>query len=450
MSKETNSLMKKEKSKAFPTILALVIILLALGAGIFMIFRDTEAPTIAIGPDITDVSPTTKLTVTISDIGSGLKEIEIIAVQGDKQIPLTTKALPGGAMEVEEVFELDKDEIKEGTFTIKVTAQDSSLYLFGHGGAASAEKSFNLDTTPPRIFVESHTNNLNQGGSGLMVFALSEVADKTGIKVGDRFFPAYLQPGVTNKNLYYCLFSYPWDVPLPQFKPIIVASDKAGNSAKRSFNYHANARQFRRDRINLSDRFMERTVPEFQDSVPAKRTPLEQYIFINNEIRKSNRAQLLEFSKKTSPTILWSGSFKRLPNAANRAGFADARDYMYKGKVVDKQTHLGIDLASLRHAPVPAGNDGNVVYADFLGIYGNVVVLDHGLGLQTLYAHLSSVNVTTGDAVTKGQILGHTGTSGLAGGDHLHYGVIVGGTPVQPVEWWDGTWIKNNITSKLE
>jgi murein DD-endopeptidase MepM/ murein hydrolase activator NlpD len=91
-----------------------------------------------------------------------------------------------------------------------------------------------------------------------------------------------------------------------------------------------------------------------------------------------------------------------------------------------------------------------VVYADFLGIYGNVVIIDHGLGLQTIYAHLSSAAVTAGQSVAKDEIIGHTGTTGLAGGDHLHYGVAVSGIPVQPIEWWDATWIKNNITSKLE
>ena len=236
-----------------------------------------------------------------------------------------------------------------------VTARDASLYPFGHGGQSKAEKSFTLDTAPPRIFVQSHTNNLNQGGAGLMVYTLSEIAEKTGIKVGERFFPAHLQPG-TGQNLYYCMFAIPWDTPPSEFKPFITASDKAGNHAKRSFNHHANARPFRRDKIRLSDSFMERTIPEFQGLVPDEGTLIEQYLYINNTIRKMDRAQLIKFSRNTEPVMLWEGTFVRLPNAANRARFADARDYMYKGKKVDFQTHLGLDLASIKHAPVPAGN----------------------------------------------------------------------------------------------
>ena len=440
---------KNSSKKIFPIALTAIIIVLALGAGAFLLFKDTTPPQITIGPEAVNVGKGTELTITVEDPGSGLKSIEISAQQNGETIPLSSKTFPGGSMKVEEVISLDKGQIKEGAFTIMVKAQDGSLYPFGEAGASSASKDFAYDATPPRIFSKSHTNNLNQGGAGLMVYALSEVAAETGIRVGDRFFPAYLQPGSNAKPLYYCLFAHPWDTSKADFKPVIEARDKAGNSAKKSFNFHTNGKRFRHDKIRLSDSFMEKTLPEFDGLIPTEGTPLDQYLYINNTMRKANRAKLIDFSRQTSPTMLWSGTFKRLPNAANRARFADARDYMYKGKKVDKQTHLGLDLASLKHAPVPAGNDGTIVYADFLGIYGNVVVIDHGLGLQTLYAHLSSISVQTGDMVAKGEIVGNTGTTGLAGGDHLHYGVMVGGIPTQPFEWWDKTWIKNNIASKL-
>ncbi len=323
--------MKKEKSKGFPLILATVIILLALGAGAFLIFKDTTPPTIAIAPDSSDIGKGSQLTISVADPSSGLKSIEVVAVQGDKRIPLIAKTFPGGSWKHRKLFH-GKGVLKEGSFSIEVTVTDASLYPFGQAGVSKAQKSYTYDATPPRIYVQSHTNNLNQGGAGFMVYALSEPVEDTGIRVGDRFFPGHLQPGGNGKYIYYCMFAHPWDVSINDFKPFIEAKDKAGNSVKRFFNYHTNARHFRKDKINLSDRFMERTVPEFQDSVPNQKSPLEQYLFINNQIRKQNRAQLLEFSKDTSPVMLWSGPFKRLPNAANRARFADARDYMYQGK----------------------------------------------------------------------------------------------------------------------
>ncbi|EGB13469.1 Peptidase M23 [Pseudodesulfovibrio mercurii] len=449
MSKDTSLSKKKSGGKLPLGGLLAIIVLLALCAGLFMIFRDTTPPVVAIAPDTAQLGKGSVVTVTVTDPGSGLKSLEIYAVQGDKRLPLAARTYPGGIMQVEENILLDSATMTEGAFTIEVTARDSSLYPFGAAGTTRTDRTYSLDLTPPRIYVESPVNNLNQGGAGLMVYALSEEAAKTGIQVGERFFPAYLQPGGSGKFLYYCMFAHPWDVAVKDFQPFVVAEDAAGNSAKRSFNYHTNARVFRHDQISLSDSFMEQTIPEFQGLVPNQGSLLDQYLYINNTIRKENRARLVEFSRQTSPTILWSGPFVRLPNAANRARFADARDYMYKGKKVDFQTHLGLDLASIQHAPVPAGNDGRVVYADFLGIYGNVVVLDHGLGLQSLYAHLSSIAVHPGDMVQKGQIIAHTGATGLAGGDHLHYGITVGGIPTQPIEWWDGTWIKHNIASKI-
>jgi murein DD-endopeptidase MepM/ murein hydrolase activator NlpD len=98
---------------------------------------------------------------------------------------------------------------------------------------------------------------------------------------------------------------------------------------------------------------------------------------------------------------------------------------------------------------VPAANDGRVVLADKLGIYGNCVVVDHGYGLQSIYGHLSEFAVKAGDTVKKGQSLGRSGSTGLAGGDHLHFSMQVDGVQVNPIEWWDEHWIKDRILSKV-
>jgi murein DD-endopeptidase MepM/ murein hydrolase activator NlpD len=91
-----------------------------------------------------------------------------------------------------------------------------------------------------------------------------------------------------------------------------------------------------------------------------------------------------------------------------------------------------------------------VAFTGDLGLYGNAVILDHGLGLFTLYGHLSSIDVKPGDSISARQIIGKTGETGFAGGDHLHFGVYLDGVPVLPVEWWDAKWINDNITPKLE
>jgi murein DD-endopeptidase MepM/ murein hydrolase activator NlpD len=90
-----------------------------------------------------------------------------------------------------------------------------------------------------------------------------------------------------------------------------------------------------------------------------------------------------------------------------------------------------------------------VIYADRLGIYGFTVVLDHGQGLSSVYGHLSRIDVTLGQEVKKGEPLGLTGQTGLAGGDHLHFSIMVNGVYVNPIEWWDPNWIEDNIHKKL-
>jgi murein DD-endopeptidase MepM/ murein hydrolase activator NlpD len=99
--------------------------------------------------------------------------------------------------------------------------------------------------------------------------------------------------------------------------------------------------------------------------------------------------------------------------------------------------------------PILAAQRGVVVHAAYLGIYGNCVIIDHGLGVQTLYGHMSSLGVKVGDKVEKGQEIGRSGMTGLAAGDHLHFTVLVDGTPVNPVEWWDMKWMKDRVFRKI-
>jgi murein DD-endopeptidase MepM/ murein hydrolase activator NlpD len=214
--------------------------------------------------------------------------------------------------------------------------------------------------------------------------------------------------------------------------------------------YHLTAKTFTTDRIDLTDTFIAKIAAEFKDKFPQAGTPLEIFLKANRDQRQQDRTLLYDYGLKTSPTPLWQGTFLRMPNAAPLGGFAQSRTYTYQGKEVDRQTHLGFDLASLVHAAVPAANRGKVVFVGNFGIYGQCIVIDHGLGLQTLYGHLSQFSVKLGDTVEKGQILGSTGATGMAGGDHLHYEVMISGQSVNPIEWWDAHWIKDNVTGKLE
>jgi murein DD-endopeptidase MepM/ murein hydrolase activator NlpD len=170
---------------------------------------------------------------------------------------------------------------------------------------------------------------------------------------------------------------------------------------------------------------------------------------INNDLRRANAETIAALAAKTSPTILWKGAFQPLGGSQVEAAFADYRTYFYQGKEVDRQVHLGFDLAKTVNSAVLAGNDGKVLYAKDLGIYGNCVILDHGMALQSLYGHLSSFQVQEGQDVHKGQTLGLSGQTGMAGGDHLHFSMMVNGQFVNATEWWDPHWIEDRVMRKL-
>jgi len=177
---------------------------------------------------------------------------------------------------------------------------------------------------------------------------------------------------------------------------------------------------------------------------------IEKFLALNGELRRKNAETIAAYAKKSEPEMLWGGVvFHPFTSTAVEAAFADQRTYIYQGKEVDRQTHLGFDLARVVNSPIVAANRGKVVHAAPLGIYGNCVILDHGMGVQSLYAHLSSIGVQPGQMVEKEQELGKSGMTGLAGGDHLHFTMLVNGQMVNPIEWWDPHWIEDRIMRKL-
>jgi murein DD-endopeptidase MepM/ murein hydrolase activator NlpD len=266
----------------------------------------------------------------------------------------------------------------------------------------------------------------------------------SGVRVGNRFFPGYEQADGT----YLCLFAFPYDAD-PETIPRLEGTDAAGNTGNGGFYYHLNKRRFVTDTITISDRFLTSKMPQFEHMFPEAQKPLDIFLKVNRELRPQNRAWLEKVGSDTRIYPVWEQAFMRQPNTATRATFGDRRKYVYEGKTIDTQTHLGVDLASIAQDQIQAANDGTVVFTDFKGIYGNCVIIDHGLGLQSLYAHLSSIDVSVGQEVERGEVIGRSGSTGLAGGDHLHFGMIISGTPVNPIEWWDRNWVSNNITSKL-
>lgn len=399
------------------------------------------------------------LTLQVSDEQSGLRKVWVAILKDGQEVVLLDKTFPsagllaGGLVHektVEVPFDAQAQGIKDGKAVLRLMTRDYSWRKWGKGNQQYLEQQVVIDTQAPTIEVLSQAHNLTQGGAGLVIYKLSEDCPSSGVMVGKDFYPGQSGHfGDANIRLAFFALDYRQG---PKTAIQLVATDFAGNQGRGGFPYHINGRSFKRDTIGISDKFLNWKMPEFRPQVqlPGNASNLETFLKVNNDLRKANYETLKTITAKSDAQILWKGDFLRLPHAANRAGFGDHRTYVYKGKKIDKQTHLGMDLASLAHSPVPAANSGRIAFAGALGIYGNSVVIDHGFGLFSMYSHLSHIGVSVGQEVKKGEIIAKTGSTGLAGGDHLHFSMLVRHTFVNPLEWWDAQWVQNNISSKLK
>jgi murein DD-endopeptidase MepM/ murein hydrolase activator NlpD len=292
----------------------------------------------------------------------------------------------------------------------------------------------------PEIHVEPEPVFLRRGGTGIVGFRARGDWSEAGVKVGKYQFPSYSAKGDPNYRI--VLFAYPPDVDM-ETPPVAYAKNLAGDETTAIFRHYVTKIQFREREVKIGDPFLNRVVSRVDPSSSGELW--QRFAKINSEMRRANDKFLSELSAKGSPMRLWKGAFQLLPKATNEARFADHRTYLYQGRELNREWHLGVDLASVKNAPLPAANDGVVLFAGMLGIYGNCVVIDHGMGIQTIYGHLAKIDAREGDKVTRGQIIGNTGMTGLAGGDHAHIGLQLHGVFVDPVEWSLPKWIDKTL-----
>jgi murein DD-endopeptidase MepM/ murein hydrolase activator NlpD len=342
--------------------------------------------------------------------------------------------------------------LKEGPAKLTITAARPVLYGL-RDVSATTTRDLEVRLQPPRVGVVSLHHFVNHGGSEFVVFRATPPDVEAGVRVGDRKYRSYpgSSVGMTDPALRVAFFVLGYDQ--DRNAPISVfARDVAGNEVTAALDRRVFPKPFAKSDIPIDESFMQRVVPAIAQNSPGAGIPtdnlLEGFLKINRDLRKANNDTIMKLREKTKAEMLFHEAFA-LGNTNVEARFADYRTYFHDKKEIDKQVHLGFDLATLSHAPVPAANRGTVIYAADLGIYGNAIVLDHGLGVQSLYGHLSTMDVKEGDTVEKGQTLGRTGMTGLAGGDHLHFTMLVDGVMVNPVEWWDPHWLEDRVFRKI-
>ena len=446
-------------------LIALVLALVVGGAGWFWAGRQ-EGPAIEIRQPERFVGQATPLDLVVESPGGQFSRVDVILEQGGQSYPVFSLNQPAQGDVRQETAErlfimrrIGKSEVPQlQAGAARIVVRAARPVLFGLRQAESeAARDVEVRLEPPRASVMSTFHYVNHGGAEFVVYRATPSDVESGVRVGDVTYPGFPASGAgitgdeaTRVAFFALLHDQDLTTPVSVF-----ARDGAGNEASTPLDHRPFAKPFARSRLTIDDRFLQMVVPAIASTTPdmnLSTTPddlLPSFLRINNDLRRRNNETLVELAKKTAPEMLWKDAFQPLVNAAVESRFADNRTYVYKGKDVDQQVHLGFDLAVTQRIPVLAANNGIVVHAADLGIYGNCVVVDHGLGVQSLYAHLSSIDVKPGDRVEKGRQLGRSGLTGLAAGDHLHFTMLLNWHAVNPVEWWDPKWMQDRVLRKV-
>jgi hypothetical protein len=429
------------------TIGVVVLVLVAAVVAMLAMSAHTE---LNLSP-VTVVGVATPVTVRLAN-PHGVRSIDAWLEQDGKRYPLFDEKEPSrrlfwkrheAARRV--TFEAGKNkasELKEGKARLVVESVSNDL----RGSTDSAASDVNVVLTAPRVMADGLQHYINQGGMELAVITPGGQWSEAGVRVGKYTFRSFPLPGHADER--FAMFAYPWDLPA-DVVPEVFARNQAGTEATAKFWFKLFPKKFRARDFPVEDALMEKLVNSVDpnNTLAPGKDLLGRFLYINGELRRRNNQQLADLRLKTEEKILWNGPF--LHWGKEEANYADLRTYMYHGKKVDEQVHLGFDLSDTQTTPVKAANDGKVVWAADMGIYGNCIVVDHGYGLQSIYGHLREIDVKVGDVVQKGQKMGIEGQTGLAGGTHLHFGMQVDGVQVNPREWWDEHWIQDRIMSKL-
>ncbi len=432
-----------------------ILILVILAAGFAMtlaVLSDHTA--VSITPAVQTVGVATPVTVRVQN-PHGVRRVHAYLEQNGTQYPLLDASSPSHRLTFFNVheaprtvsFEAGKNKapnLKEGKARLVVEAVANDF----RGSTDQTAEDVNVVLSATRVIPDDAQHYINQGGMELVTFTATGSWTEAGVRVGPYTFRSFPLPGKGPEQRF-AMFAYPWDLP-PDVQPVVYARNLAGTEATAHFWFKLFPKKFRVRDEQIDDRLMDKLVTSVDPTgqVAPGKDLVARFVYIDSTLRKKNNQQLFDLRNRTEPKILWNGPF--LHWGKEEANFADVRNWIYRGKKIDQAVHLGFDLSDTQNAPVYAANDGRVVWAQDLGIYGNCVVLDHGYGLQSLYGHMNRIDVKAGDMVKKNQAMGVAGQTGFAGGVHVHFGMQIDGVQINPVEWWDEHWIKDRILSKLD
>jgi len=433
----------------------ILVALLAAGAYVFT-SKDFErnAPVIDV-PNFIYWNRNDPLKIRISD-ESPLKSYEVKISDGTNEVTVANEVLLENVNEKVVEIKYPKKAVngvlldpRATKLQITLTATDKSNWNFFQGNSVTKVVNVKVDYKRPDINILSNSYSITRGGSALVVFQVKDEALKSFfVEAGGQLFKA--QP-YKKEGYYATLLAWPFNK--ENFTASITAEDMAGNKRIASIPLYLMGKKYKTSWIEAKDKFIDGKISDLIATEPKYSTiedRLEKLRTINETMRLENEELIHSLAKNVSNDMIDSWKIKKfypLKNAAKVASFGDHRFYYYKDRSnkVSESYHVGLDMASTKMAKIRSSNPGTVVFDEYNGIYGNMPMIDHGLGLYTLYGHCSNILVKKGDRVGAGFAIAQTGKSGLALGDHLHFGILVQGVEVRPEEWMDSKWIRDNV-----
>jgi murein DD-endopeptidase MepM/ murein hydrolase activator NlpD len=425
-------------------IVAVIAIAALLPIAILLVRSAT--PALDLASPVASLGQATSITLHVRD-PRGVRKVEAFVEQNGARFPVWQLAQPSGAADNTWSFVAGTKttpQLRDGQAKLIVEATSNDLLR----KTARLERDVSVVTQPPTVSVDSEQHYLYLGMADLATFNVSGSWTEAGVRVGDQTYRAWPTPG--GKPGLFSLFAFAWNMPAGTI-PKVFAKNGAGNDVTTPINFQFPKKEqpkYTVHDLQVSDAFMQKVVGELDPN--GSGDLVARFVRINNEMRRANNKTLSDLQFKTADRFLFSQPFARQAHSQAEASFADVRNYIYQGKKIDQQVHLGYALAVTQHVGVEASNDGRIVYAAPLGIYGNCIVVDHGYGLQTIYGHLSHIDVHEGDTVKRGQVMGQSGMTGMAGGDHIHFAMQLDGVQIDPKEWWDGHWIHDHIAKRVD
>ncbi len=392
------------------------------------------------------------LNITIDD-ASGLLAYKVTLQSGTESFDLADEqfVIPQGMQTLELKTPKRAYALKNKEVSITVEARDASKWNFMAGNAATVTTTLQIDKKRPYLSTISSSYRIIKGGSAVVIFK-AEDDNMEEFYVETNFGKRFKAQPFYKEGYYVTLIA--WPVTEATFRATIIAKDSAGNIAKSSVPVIPYNKKYKVSKIKLSDRFLNGKVSElaYAYGVDDGADLIERFRYVNEDMRKSNEVVIHDLTSKVSDKMVNNFPIKKmypLKNGQVVAQFGDHRIYSYKGEVVSEAYHLGLDLASNAMSPIMSQNPAIVTFSEENGIYGNMPVLYHGLGLYTIYGHCSTTMVKEGDSLRSNETVAKTGRSGYAMGDHLHFGVLVQGIEVRPQEWMDQDWIRKSITDPM-